>query len=816
MKLIIAEKPSLARNVGAAIGVIKAHNLGDGNGYLECKDGYYITWLIGHVLEPAEPEAYNSIFKNRGINHLPINPDTWILIEKKDTKKQLKIVKELIQKADLIINCGDPDREGQLLMDELFIYLNIKNKPIKRLLILDPKPSAIQAALLKMEDNSSYNSWYQAGLLRQQADWLIGMNFSRAFSSLNMVMTNQSESFPAGRVQTPTLMLAYHRDMAVENFKAVNFYNLFTTFNTADNEKFVAKLDLTSVESITLDNGYLVDDKTLKTIIEEIKTKNGSVISYEDKDSVTHPPLPFKLSTIQKEANRQLGISVAQITKAIQVLYEKQLITYPGTDCEYLPESFHQDAPNILNSLSNLFANEVKSADAAIKSKSFSDKDLDGNPHFGIIPTGELKGLSDTDSNSQAIYKIIAVQYIAQFYKTLNHNNVSVVVSVDKYNFKCSSKFITQLGWKALFKATDDVEESEENQKIPKLSVNQQVGVSDNQIKSSKTQKPKYYTEGTLIDAMVNIHANIENIVRLYETDEAKIKELVSQYKKVLKETSGLGTGRTRERILSALKSHEYLTVKGKNIITTDKGRRFANFLMDGEHLHTFSMVSSPLTTAIYEQYLDGVYKKTYSAQQFKTDLDNAIKEKIAFTKSLYNKFISSSNIEKCPKCDAGILIEKSGTYGKFKACNNYPDCDYIAKDKTDKPLSTTGNKCPQCSKDMVLRDGKFGKFECCRGYPECNYIAKKEKPPQASTGEKCPECGSDIIESDGKWGKWKRCNGYPKCKWTPHKDEKPKSEVSGEKCPKCGSDMLKRKSKDGKREFLGCSGFPKCNHMEW
>ncbi len=771
MKLIIAEKPSLARNVGAAIGVIKSHNLGEGNGYLECKDGYFVTWLIGHVLEPAEPEAYNAIFKNRGINHLPISPETWLLVEKKDTKKQFNIVKDLIQKAELIINCGDPDREGQLLMDELFIYLNIKNKPIKRLLILDPKPSAILDALSKMENNSNYESWYQAGLLRQQADWLIGMNFSRAFSALNLVMTNQSESFPAGRVQTPTLMLTYHRDMAVENFKAVNFYNLFTTFNTANNEKFVAKLDLASVESIALDNGYLVDDKPLKTIIDEIKTKSGGVVSYENKDSVTHPPLPFKLSTIQKEANRQLGISVGQITKAIQVLYEKQLITYPGTDCEFLPESFHADAPNILNSLSNLFANEVKGADATIKSKSFSDKDLDGNPHFGIIPTGELKGLSDTDSHSQAIYKIIAIQYIAQFYKTLNHNNVSVVVSVDKYNFKCSSKFITQLGWKALFKATDEVDDSEENQKIPKLSVNQQISVADNEIKASKTKKPQYFTEGTLIDAMVNIHASIENIVRLYETDEAKVKEMVSQYKKVLKETSGLGTGRTRERILAALKSHEYLTAKGKNIITTDKGRRFARFLMDGENLHTFSMVSSPLTTAIYEQQLDGVYKKTYSAQQFKVELDNAIKEKIAFTKSLYTKLISSANVEKCPKCEVGILIEKSGTYGKFKACNNYPECDYIAK---------------------------------------------KEKSPQSTTGEKCPECGSEIIEREGKFGKWKSCSGYPKCKWTPPKADKPKAESSGKTCNKCGKDMVKRKSKDGTKEFLACSGYPDCKNVEW
>lgn len=301
--------------------------------------------------------------------------------------------------------------------------------------------------------------------------------------------------------------------------------------------------------------------------------------------------------------------------------------------------------------------------------------------------------------------------------------------------------------------------------------MNQQVRIFDNQIKSSKTQKPKYYTEGTLIDAMVNIHASIESIVRLYETDDTKVKEMVGQYKKVLKETSGLGTGRTRERILAALKSHDYLTIKGKNIITTDKGRRFAKFLMDGEHLHTFSMVSSPLTTAIYEQQLDGVYKKTYSAQQFKIDLDNAIKEKIAFTKSLYSKLISSANVEKCPKCEVGILIEKSGAYGNFKACNNYPECDYIAK---------------------------------------------KEKPREETTGEKCPECGSDIVERTSKFGKFKSCSGYPKCKWIPPKLDKPKAKPTGKKCNKCGKDMVKRKSKDGTKEFLACSGYPDCKNVEW
>ena len=274
-KLIIAEKPSLARAVAKVIGVVKEHKA---EGYLECADGYCITWVFGHIVENAKPEHYDIKNKYFRMDNLPIIPSIWELLPKSSSKTQYDNIKKLLKRATLVINCGDPDREGQLLVDELLIHFNCK-LPAKRLLILDPKDAAIKKAVANMEDNSKYFNWYLAGLLRSQSDWLIGFNFSPAFTLLGQRLEIIKDGvISIGRVQTPTLKLIYDRSLSIDNYKPLSFYNLQATFNTLDSKSFTAKLDFSGL-NLTLDaDGRLLDKKPLENIQSAINGKAGTVV----------------------------------------------------------------------------------------------------------------------------------------------------------------------------------------------------------------------------------------------------------------------------------------------------------------------------------------------------------------------------------------------------------------------------------------------------------------------------------------------------------------------------------------------------------
>lgn len=743
MKLIIAEKPSLARSVAKVIGIIKEHK---DNGYIECKDGYNITWVFGHILELATPDAYDEKYKRWNMDNLPIRPTNWIYEPKKDAVKQFNNIKKLITSATTIINCGDPDREGQLLVDELLLHVNCK-KPTKRLMILDPKDAAIRKAIDSMEDNSKYYSWYQAGLLRSQADWLIGMNFSPAFSLLTSALTGKfgaEAKVSTGRVQTPTLKLIYDRDLAITNFKPLNYYNLFVTFNNKDNKPFSAKLDFTSLNLELDEQNRLLSDKTLINIMSEVTAKSGTITKYETKDCETQPPLTFKLSDLQAVANAKLGYSADDTLVIAQTLYEKQLTTYPRSACEYLPDSLHADATDILSGLTKVFTNgEILKANPALKSRVFDDKKLGGESHFAIIPTGDMANLGSLNAKELALYKLIALQYLAQFYPNMKYEQTTGVVQVqNKYNFNFSGRVTKSLGWKELFtsQADKDVEDSdkaddEDNQTLPPLSLNEVVTQKSSEIKKTTTKKPKPYTEGLLIKAMANIHNELENIVKSYYSDPAQVKDMVAKYKGVLKDTAGLGTEATRSGIIKTLKTRGFIELKGKNLQITEKAKSFMQLLTTGDNLLNFSMLTSPLTTAMYEQQLDGVLNHTFTAEQFNKNLDTLLNDKLAIIKNIIStttpvqstKAPTKSTGEKCPECQHD-LIEREGKFGKFISCSNYPKCKYSPPkpEKANKPAAIpTGELCPKCGCAMVTKTAKAsGKtFLACSGYPKCNHV---------------------------------------------------------------------------------------------
>lgn len=776
MKLIIAEKPSLARSVAKVLGVVKNHS--KSSGYIECKDDYVVTWVFGHILELVEPDVYDPSYKSWKIADLPIRPGVWKLEVKKDSKDQFKNIKELLKTATVVINCGDPDREGQLLIDELLIHLKVK-KPTKRLLILDPKDAAIRKAIENMEDNSKYFSWYQAGLLRSQADWLIGMNFTRAFTLLHQY-TGGEGVISSGRVQTPTLKLIYDRGLAISNFKPLNYYNLMATFCSQADKEFMAKLDFNGLK-LNLDaDGRLIDSQALVDISTKINKKTGVISKYEVKACETPPPLTFKLSELQSIANAKLGYSADETLSLAQSLYEKQLTTYPRSACSFLPESLHADATNILASLSTVFTNgELLKATPSIKSRAFNDKELGGESHFAITPTGDVRNMELVNDEEFALYKLIALQYLAQFYPNIKYEQTTGTVAIEGYNFNFSGRVTHSLGWKTLFSNDKDnsndelAEVNDDEQTLPPLALNEIATHRSNDVKCTTTKKPKPYTEGNLIKVMANIHNELENIIKSYYADPVKVKEMVERYKKVLKDTAGLGTEATRSNIIKTLKTRGFIELNRKNIQITDKGKSFMQLLTSPQNIMNFSMLTSPLTTAIYEQQLDGVLNNRFTAEEFYANLDKLLNDKISSIKTIIN----------------------AATPAKSQA-------------------KTTGEKCPECGSDIVERQGKFGMFEACSNYPKCEWIDKNSKtinPALIKTGEKCPKCAAEVVERDGKFGRFKACSNYPKCEWTPPKITL-KPILAGMKCPKCGAEMHQKSGKKG--IFFGCSKYPECKFI--
>jgi DNA topoisomerase-3 len=332
------------------------------------------------------------------------------------------------------------------------------------------------------------------------------------------------------------------------------------------------------------------------------------------------------------------------------------------------------------------------------------------------------------------VYKIIALQYIAQFYPSLKYQQTNGVVSCGNYAFNFSGKAVRSLGWKELFarqSANNDNSEdnNEEEQALPVMTINQAVTHNAHQIKQSTTTKPKPYTEGTLIKAMANIHNELENIVKSYYSDTAKAQEIASKYKKVLKETAGLGTEATRSGIIKTLKTREFITLAGKNIQVTDKGKQFMQLLTNPQHLLNFSMLTSPLTTAMYEQQLDDLLNHKFTAEKFYANLDVLLNDKLALIKGMY------------------------GTITPTQA--NKP------------PAKATGKQCPECGANIVERQGKFGKFEACSGYPKCKWMPPKPKLDMEPTGKTCQKCTADLVKRKSKAGRiFLACSNYPKCSY--------------------------------------------------
>lgn len=612
MRLFVAEKPSLGRAIADVLP--KPHQRGDG--FIKCGNNDYVTWCVGHLLEQAEPDAYDPQFKLWRLEHLPIVPQQWQLIPRKDVAKQLKVVIDLINQADELVNAGDPDREGQLLVDEVFNYANLsaeKREQIQRCLISDLNPSAVQKAVNKLQPNRNFIPLATSALARARADWLYGINMTRAYTIRGRQAGYQGV-LSVGRVQTPVLGLIVRRDLEIEHFQAKDYFEVLAHINTQSEpseEKTMPNFSAVwqpskACEDYMDDDGRVLSRALAENVVKRITQKPAVVNEYLDKREKETAPLPYSLSALQIDAAKRFAMSAQDVLDCCQRLYEThKLITYPRSDCRYLPNEHFADRQAVLNAIS-LHAPQYQELPAIVnpeqKNRCWNDKKVEA--HHAIIPTmkTQLVNLNQTERN---IYSLIARQYLMQFCPDAEYRKSKIGLTIDGGNFVGQARNLQTAGWKTLLGKEDEDELLEPP--LPIVKKGQQLWCEQGEIVNKKTQPPKPFTDATLLSAMTGIARFVQD------------KEL----KKILRETDGLGTEATRAGIIELLFKRGFLYKKGRNIHSSETGRILIQALPD--------IATQPDMTANWESQLTDISQKKLSYQHFMHYLTQMLPDLVRF-----------------------------------------------------------------------------------------------------------------------------------------------------------------------------------------
>lgn len=665
MRLWIAEKPSLAQTIAKSL-----RQTGKGDGYIETQGGI-VTWCFGHLFEQASPEDYDERYKTWKLDNLPILPAQWKLKPRSDAKKQINVIKALLKTAKDVVNAGDPDREGQLLVDEVLEELGYKGK-VLRVWLQDLTESGVAKAISKLEDNQKYRGLKEAAETRGRADWLVGMNLTRVYT-LKAKSTGYTGVLSVGRVQTPTLALVVARDREIENFKPTPYFAVNARFKAVSG----AYLGSWVVpEAIADAAGRCLDKSIASAVATKIQGKSGHVVEYEKVGRKESPPLPFSLSKLQATASARWGMSAQKVLDTAQSLYETHKITtYPRSDCEYLESAKHGEAPHVLTAISKAsqdYANLVKGANPSIKSKAFDDKKI--SAHTGIIPTAKTADLAALSKDEARIYDIIVRHYLAQFYPDHEYLATKILTECEGERFRTSGRTPTKDGWKSLFRATEEEPEKrtkredddEESSSLPPLTKNEPVKCEDGTVASKETKPPARFTEGTLIEAMAGVSKYVSD-----PTIKAKLKE-----------TSGIGTEATRAGIIETLKKRIFLTTKGKQLISTTSARDFIDALNPD--------LTNPGTTALWEQVLDGISSGKVPQKAFMDAQIDWLKKQVDAARGASIAVASTAKTgseHKCPRCGQGVLRKIKGAKGTFWGCSRYQDgCKVTFNDSRGKP----------------------------------------------------------------------------------------------------------------------------------
>lgn len=581
MKVCIAEKPSVAREIAEVLGA--THKM---NGYIE-GNGYQVTWTFGHLCTLKEPHDYAPEWKRWAISSLPMIPPRFgiKLISNPTYEQQFKVIEELMQHAEAIINCGDAGQEGELIQRWVMQKAGAKC-PVYRLWISSLTEEAIREGFNQLKEQSEFNRLYEAGLSRAIGDWLLGMNATRLYT-LRYGQNRQVLSI--GRVQTPTLALIVNRQAEIDNFKPEPYWELKTIYRNV---------------TFSATKGKFTKKEEGEAFLDTVRHADFVVTDVSEKKGKEYAPRLFDLTSLQVECNKKFAFTADETLKLIQSLYEKKVTTYPRVDTTFLSDDIYPKVPATLNGLvdyTDLTA-PLKGIKLPKTKRVFDNSKV--TDHHAIIPTGVVA--RNLTENERKVYDLVARRFIAAFYPDCEISTTTVLGKVDKVEFKVTGKQILKPGWRVVFgaepKDTDDSQPEEEGGVLPEF-IKGENGPHQPILKESWTNPPKPYTEATLLRAM-------ETAGKLVDNDELR---------DALKE-NGIGRPSTRAAIIETLFKRNYIRKERKNLYPTATGKELIGTIHE-------ELLKSAELTGLWEKKLRQIEKGTYEARTFLDELKQMVNQ---------------------------------------------------------------------------------------------------------------------------------------------------------------------------------------------
>lgn len=674
--LVLTEKPSVAKDIARVLGCKRS-----GNGCI-VGDKYIVTWALGHLVTLADPEAYDDKYKNWRMEDLPMLPGRMKLVVIGQTSKQFKAVSSLLSSAEVsdIVIATDAGREGELVARWIIQKANCR-KPMRRLWISSQTDKAIKEGFASLKPSSQYDNLYRSAQCRAEADWLVGLNVTRALTC------KHNAQLSAGRVQTPTLAMIVRREEDILRFRPKDYFTVKADFG-----------EYTALYKDGKGQARFADAAAAKEVADSVRGKRGVLSEVKKVYRFKAPPAAYDLTELQRDANKKYGYSAKQTLSLMQSLYEThKLLTYPRTDSRYITKDVAATLPERLRAIA--IGPYKDAASAVLHSKPIQTKyivnDAKVTDHHAIIPTEQYVDLNKLSREERHIYDLVVRRFIAVLSAPFEYDEVQVKITVGRYNFYTKGQSIKSAGWRAVYDSSlaDDDDDSEPDlaaQRLPALSQGAAAAVKEVRVCAGKTSPPARYTEATLLTAMENPASQVED----------------GRLRDALKTAGGLGTPATRADIIEKLFNSFYIERRGREIFPTSKGRQLIGIVPPD--------LKSAELTAKWEQQLSLIAEGKANDRKFIEEMRGYASSLVQAVKSSTAEYKHDNMTrEPCPQCGK-YLLEVNGKKGKMLVCQDR-DCGYR------KSISVITNaRCPECHKKLEMRgEGDKKAFFCVCGYRE-------------------------------------------------------------------------------------------------
>jgi DNA topoisomerase-3 len=788
MKLFICEKASVGRALSSVLPGEKKKE----ETFIRCGCDI-VAWASGHLLELCEPEDYDERYKKWSRDTLLYVPEQWKLRVKDRTKGLFaglsKLIKGLDANIDIIVNVGDADREGELLIGEILDYCGWKGKTL-RLRLNDINPEAIRKALDDIKDNFLYLGEYRAGQARMRADWLVGLALTR-FVTVSLREAGYGvKAVSVGRVQTPTLGLVVAREREVRDFVPSTYFDLRAALTLGDGRKVTGKWVPGDTHASILDGQKrITDGNAIRELAGTLEGKNGEITSVTKQKRKNSPPLPYSLPKLQMAASKKYDITDTLVHT--QKLYESGYITYPRTDCEYIPEGHFEETGKIIDAIHAgcpSLSDMLGGVDLSRKSAAWDDKRI--TEHHAILPTAKMPLDGALSGTERKIYELICARYVLQFLADYEYEETAVEFGANGEVFRATGRTVVNLGWQGWDKQDEksdqgkkskedrdpkgkEAEEKDEDdsdkrdgQVLPAVHQGE-TGVLHASIEGKATKPPKLYTYHALLAAMNGIHAFVED-----PGIRAKLKEV-----------QGIGTAATQEGIVSTLFERGYIEKKRKIIQSTELGRLLIDILNEGKA----AVIVCPDMTALWERTMSDIEAGSASLESFISEVADMVRSIISDRLKIPAEVSSIPGMERLHKCltpDCGGFLRRIAKQGKnpFFSClvchTTFNDMNGAPAPKKESSGEIIEAPCPlACGKNARRFEGKYGPFWKCECSPDVTFkdvdgvpVTREARieaacPAKGCSGKvvqlvskkngrpfwKCGTCGNFFDEVDGK-----------------------------------------------------------------